>query len=402
MKRSSLSILVLVLLALSACQPSAVPPTETSQQSVSTSIATDIPAPTETLTPTPTETPVLPTETPSATPIPPPVGPSNFPSGVNPLTGLKVSNPELLERRPVAVKIQMFPRNGRPPWGISQADIVFDFIQNGGLTRFNAIFYGKDAEQVGPIRSARLFDRNILEGYKTILTFGGAFSAVMDHLYSSPQWEYLVMEGSQNCPPMCRIEPEGNNYLVADTPGLHEYIQSKDLVDERQNLDGMTFDARVPEGGEPGTELSIRYSISAYTRWDYDPASGSYLRFQDAQEDEGAGEVLEPLTDRLNGQQVSAENVVVLFLGHNIDPPYSPNVMMIGMFGEGDAIAFRDGQAYRLRWMRPTSDSVVYLEYPDGTAFPYKPGVTWYQVVGTSSEVIQGDVGAWRILAYIP
>jgi hypothetical protein len=224
----------------------------------------------------------------------------------------------------------------------------------------------------------------------------------MDHLYGSPQWEYMVMEGSQNCPPMCRIEPEGNNYLVADTSGLHEYIQGKDLEDVRQNLDGMSFDARPQEGGQPGTQLSTRYSISSYNRWDYDPKSGRYLRFQDTQEDEGTGEVLEPLTDRLNGQQVAADNVVVLYLGHNIDPPYGPNVMQIGMFGEGDAIAFRDGQAYRLRWLRPKADSVVYLEYPDGSVFPYKPGVTWYQVIGTSSDVTEGEDGAWRIVSKIP
>jgi hypothetical protein len=296
----------------------------------------------------------------------------------------------------------MFPRNGRPPWGVSLADIVYDFYQNDGLTRLNAIFYSQDAEQIGPIRSARLFDRNILEGYKAILTFGGAFKTVMDHLYGSPQWEYLVMEGSQNCPPMCRIEPEASNYLVADTINMHKYIQGKGLEDGRQNLDGMTFDARTPSGGEAGTQLSTRYSISSYNRWDYDPASGSYLRFQDTVEDEGTGEVLEPLTDRLNGQQVTAENVVVLFLGHNINPPYTPKTVMIGMFGEGDAIAFRDGQAYKLRWVRPTADAVPYLEYPDGTAFPYKPGVTWYQVVGTSSEVTQGDEGAWRIVSKIP
>jgi hypothetical protein len=402
MKPSYLVLLALTILALSACQAAAAPPMGTPTQPPLPSIATFTVTPTETPTPAPTETPILPTETPTATPIPPAVGPSDFPKGVNPLTGLAVSDPENLERRPVAVKIQMFPRAGRPPWGISSADIVFDFVQNGGLTRFNALLYGNDVEQVGPIRSARLFDRNILEGYKTILTFGGAFKTVIDSLYSSPQWEYLVMEGSQNCPPMCRIEPEANNYLVADTVGLHEYIQGKGLEDDRQNLDGMTFDTITPEGGEPGTELSIRYSISAYNRWDYDPDTGRYLRFQDTQEDEGTGEVLEPLIDRLNGQQVTADNVVVLFLGHNIDPPYGPNVMQIGMFGEGDAIAFRDGQAYKVRWMRPQADSVVYLEFPDGTTYPYKPGITWYQVVGTSSQVTQGEEGNWRIVSKTP
>jgi len=390
----------LLILALSACQPAALVEVETPTQVPNTPTSTQ--TPTETITPTATETPPPPTETPTATPIPPPVGPSDFPAGVNPLTGLQVDDSELLLRRPVAVKIQMFPREGRPPWGVSAADIVFDYYQNDGLTRLNAIFYGNDAEQVGPIRSARLFDRNILEGYKAILVFGGAFRTVMDHLYGSAQWEYMVMEGSQNCPPMCRIEPESNNYLITNTQDLHEYIQGKDLEDDQQNLDGMTFDARTPEGGEPGSQLYTRYSISSYNRWDYEPSAGRYLRFQDTQEDEGEGEAYAPLTDRLTDEQIAADNVVVLFLGHNVDPPYGPRVIQIGMFGEGDAVAFRDGRAYKVRWHRPEGSSVVYLKFPDDSSYAFKPGTTWFQVVGTSSPVEQEEEGVWRIKATIP
>ena len=390
----------LAILTVSACQPIATPPVETPTQLLSTPTLTQ--APTETSTPTATPTPPAPTETPTATPIPPPVGPVDFPVGVNPLTGLQVADPDLLQRRPVAVKIQLFPREGRPPWGVSLADIVFDYYQNDGLTRLNAMFYGNNAEQVGPIRSARLFDRNILEGYKAILVFGGAFKAVMDHLYASPQWEYMVMEGSHNCPPMCRVEPESNNYLVTNIEELHTYIQEKDLDDQPQSLDGMSFDSRTPDGGEPGSQVYTRYSISSYNRWDYDPASRRYLRFQDTQEDEGGGEGYAPLTDRLTDEQIAADNVVVLFLGHNIDPPYSPRVVQIGMFGEGDAIAFRDGKAYKVRWHRPEGSAVVYLKFPDDSPYAFKPGTTWFQVVGTSSQVDQEEQGVWRIRFKIP
>jgi hypothetical protein len=223
----------------------------------------------------------------------------------------------------------------------------------------------------------------------------------MDNLYGSPQWEYMVMEGSHNCPPMCRIEPESNNYLVTSTSELHKYIQDQGLEDGKPDLDNMTFDVRPPKGGEPGTQLSTRYSISAYNRWEYDAASGRYLRFQDVQEDEGAGEVYEPLVDRLDGKQAAADNVVVLFLGHNIDPPYTPRTVQIGFFGSGDAIAFRDGQAYRVRWNRPDATAVPYITFPDGSVYAYKPGTTWYQVVGTSSVVTAED-GIWRILSKIP
>ena len=136
--------------------------------------------PTETEPPTevpPTETSIPPTDTPAEPTQPPPVtvfGPNNFPEGINPLTGLQVSNPENLNRRPVAVKIQIFPRGQRPPFGVNSADIVFDYYQNNGITRFHSIFYGENVDQAGPIRSARLFDGQLIKMYKSIFAFGGA------------------------------------------------------------------------------------------------------------------------------------------------------------------------------------------------------------------------------------
>ena len=100
--------------------------------------------------PTPTETPVAsatpqpPTATPSPQPSPtvlyPPegYGPSNFPSNVDPLTGMQAADPTLLDRRPLLIKVQNLPRNSRPQWGLSLADIVFEYYSEEGGTRFAA------------------------------------------------------------------------------------------------------------------------------------------------------------------------------------------------------------------------------------------------------------------------
>ena len=117
--------------------------------------ATPTPTPTPTEIPTSTETPTpLPTETPTLTPTPlyPPegYGPSNFPTDVDPLTGLKVANPALLDRRPMLIKVSNLPRNVRPQWGLSLADIVFEYYTEEGTTRFAALFYGNDADNGRP------------------------------------------------------------------------------------------------------------------------------------------------------------------------------------------------------------------------------------------------------------
>jgi len=354
------------------------------------------PAPTATTTLTPTST-----ATATATLPPQDYGPDNFPAEVNPLTGLPVGNPALLERRPIAVKIQIFPRGQRPPIGISHADIVYDYYQNNGLTRFNAIFYGSDAEQVGPIRSARYFDDHIIQMYKTIFVFGGADSQVINRLFSQAYYNRLVLEGSGNCPALCRVDPNGYNYLVGNTAEISKFAVSKGVDNVRQNLNGMTFQHQPPSNGKPAQQIYNRYSISAYNRWDYDPTSGRYLRFQDTQEDTGTGEVYAPLTDRENGAQIAADNVVILFAAHNVQPGGNTRID-IDLINSGEALAFRNGQVYEVLWNRPTLASVLSLSDQNGQPFPFKPGNTWFQVMGLYTKVDEISPGVWRTENRIP
>jgi hypothetical protein len=368
--------------------PTLPPSTNTSEATMPTSTFTTVPA----------------TPRPAATTTPVALGPHEFPPTVNPLTGQPVSDPNTLNRRPMAIKVQLYPRGQRPVYGVSLADIVYDYYQNDGLTRLNAVFYGNDADRVGPVRSARLFDENIIRMYKSIFAFAGAADYVLTRFYNAEYADRLVTEENNNCPPMCRVDPGGYNFLFTNTRDLSFYILSKGVNNDRQDLDGMTFNSQAPANGQPGEQLFTRYSISAYNRWDYHPASGKYLRYQDTQEDDsGQGEAYAPLGDGLTNQQISADNVVVLFLPHqSAKITGDKDALDIRLSGSGDAIAFRDGLAYQVRWNRPTKDSTLFLTTTDGDPFPFKPGNTWFQVVGISSTAESSPDGVWRIQSQLP
>lgn len=354
-----------------------------------TATPSEAPAPTATPTqaPTPTQTPSYPLEG---------FGPDNFPEDVNPLTGLSVDEVSLLDRRPLAVKIQTFPRSQRPPMGVTQADIVFDYYQNAGLTRLIAIFYGKDAEQAGPIRSARLFDMSVIRMFKAIYGFGGADQRILTRLMSAEFAGRLVNGVARNCPPLCRIDPDGFNYLVANTAGLSEYADEHGINNDRQNLNGLLFKMEAPTEGQAVADIYTRYSISAYNLWQYEASSGKYLRYQDIDEDRGEGEKYGPLVDRENDEQITADNVVVLIVPHEYfqRPPH--DIIEILLSGSGPAYAFRDGQAYEVVWNRPAQEGPLFLTFQDGTRYPFKPGNTWFQVIGGSSLVSQPEDGVYR------
>jgi hypothetical protein len=343
--------------------------------------------------PAPTASPVLtPTEN-APTPLPP---------GTNPLTGLVVADPDLLERRPLGIKVTLFPRDARPQWGLSFADLAFEYYLEHGLTRFFAVFYGNDADKVGPVRSARFFDENLVRMYKSVFVFANADRRVMDPLLESDLLDYLIVERSDNCPPMCRNKYEqGYNNLFTNTQALSQYVsETRKLENERPDLSGMHFSLIPPPGGIPGDTLTTIYSTSSYNRWQYEPDSNRYLRFQETGDHEGETETFTPLTDRLTGDQIAADNVVALMVPHDY---YSktPEIVTMQLWGFGSAYAYRDGRVYKIFWNRATETSVLTLYNPDGTRFALKPGVTFFQVIGQTSKVWQFGKD-WRFEFQIP
>jgi hypothetical protein len=391
-------IFIILLILLSACGSAPTGPAPA---------ASPLPADTETETPTPAETatsPATPTPVPSDTPtflptlVYPPegYGPNNFPADVNPLTGLKAADPALLKRRPLIVKVSNLPRNVRPQWGLSLADIVFEHYTEEGGTRFDAIFYGNDASMVGPIRSGRFIDGQLVRGYKAVFAFGSAYVVELDSFLRSDFANRLVMEAPYT--PLKRYDPNGLDYLVVNTADLTVYATRRG-INGIQNLNNMSFRLAAPAGGQAVTQFFVDYSGAVYNRWDYDLPSGKYLRFSDTADVTNVGETEQfaQLTDRLTKQPLAFDNVVVLLVDHKL---YSPGIYDIKLVGSGDAYAFRDGQAYHVKWQRGDAD-VVSLSNPDGSPFPFKPGTTFFEVIGMGSTVEQSGQ-SWRFTHQMP
>ncbi len=386
-------------------------------------VASNLPAPQPTDTPfIPTPRPFTPTATtyvfelkPSSTPIPtrtpfatleydPGLGPSDFPPGVNPLTGLPVSDPALLERRPMAIKVTNFPRSVRPQYGLTLADHVYEYYLENLITRFIGVFYGNDASRVGPVRSGRFFDEHIVRMYKAIFVFAYADDRVVDPWSESDLRNFLVIEREDNCPPLCRIGSKYNyNTLFADTSALTQYIRDRGTSNDRQNLDGLRFERTVPFTYQLGENISIQYSFVSYNRWEYDPGTRRYVRYQESEDETGGQLQYAPLTDSLTGQPLAADNLIVLLIPHEYYIHTNTTEMVqMDFMGQGNAYAFRDGKVYPIVWQREATDSLVTLIAPNGKPYPLKPGNVWFQVLGQSSEVSQMETGEWRFNFAIP
>jgi hypothetical protein len=399
--------LFLVLL-LTGCVGTAPPPTQPVQAPLSSptaipSLHNTEPTPTAgafefkpTFTPRPTDTPFviddfLPEEG---------YGPKNYPPGINPLTGLEIDNPALLERRPMVIKVTNFPRRVRPQWGLTLADHVYEYYLEDGMTRFVGIFYGQDAERVGPIRSARPFDEHLVRMYKGIFAFGYADRKVYDPLMEMDFYRYLVLQRPDNCPPMCRIGPESDyNTLYTNTAELNQYITDKGLENGRQNLDGLRFRVQPANGRGEVNHVLIRFTRTSHHMWQYEPATSRYVRSQEAESRDLGAEVYEPLFDSLTGERIAADNLIILLVpSEQYFKSNSTDIYNFNLIGAGNAYALRDGRAYKIIWRRPASDSLISLAFENGNSYPLKPGNTWFEVLTATSAYQVESTGVWRFI----
>ncbi len=207
----------------------------------------------------------------------------------------------------------------------------------------------------------------------------------------------------------------GRNSQDINSAGL-TFDQLKGIAEANQkpnrpvNYSGNAFSSTPPEGGQDATQLNVFYAWLNQSYWKYDPVSQAYLRFEDYANPDKVGQFRQS-TDRLTGQPLEFNNVVILFVEHVartstiIDLNMEPGT-------KGRAIVMRDGKLYtNLTWstVNETYERTtglarpVRLRYSDGTPFPLAPGNTWFHIATTNSAVWQpGGAGTWKFRFYAP
>lgn len=308
------------------------------------------------------------------------IGPDEYPDGINPLTGLPVDDPDVLDRRPLIVKIINAPAEVRPQSGLMNADIVWETLIAGGVTRFAAIYYGQDPDYIGPIRSARLSDFELLRIYRALLVYSGMSQGTLEIFLNDPFLIPRAFGGTGPCPALCRY-PETSDKLewtlYGDTLAMRDLAIEKERDTEYEPIYGMAFSGDVPDEGVPVIGVTINYAETTVT-WDYDEDRNVWLRSQDG----------DPHIEALTDEQITATNVLIIEEDHTEQPFVSEGYWGPGNFafstnfiGFGRAILFRDGQFFEGEWQRETQEGVLYYVDASGETMPFKPGNTFVQLV---------------------
>lgn len=308
------------------------------------------------------------------------IGPLTYPAGVNPLTGLPFDDPEAIRRPPLAAKISNAPDLVRPQAGIAQADLVFEHYVEGSLTRFTAFFWTHTPPRVGSIRSARLIDLELPAMYDALFAYSGANAAIQQRITEQP-FAARAFEGVSTGVPLYfrddGIEMPHNMFIVPAEVWARA-IQAG--VNAAPDIRGMLFDATPPTSEQSAAKLTVNYGPDL-VEWTYDAQQGVYRRTVDST----------PHRDANTGAQVTAANVVVLYVRHSDDTaivagewngePYYHTA--IELWGQGIAVLCRDGKRIQGVWMRPgAEDALTFWKDSSLTEMiAFKPGNTWFQIV---------------------
>ena len=291
-----------------------------------------------------------------------------------PLTGQP--SPSAPAEPALSVKIDNAP-TAHPQSGLNQADLVFECLVEGGMTRFLAVYQSHNAVVVGPIRSARPVDGALLRALNGgIFAYSGAATGEIApaKAYSTA---FLISDDS-NPGPFWRTTAAPPENVYSSTAKLRAEAARKGA---HPGLPSALFTyGPLVLGSSPARRVSVVVGRTVAASWVYNGAS--WLRSEN-----GRAHLL------ADGQQVRTTNVVVLGVkvtrsgitdaAGNEDP-------FVLAYGSGAAQVFRNGIVEHGRWSRPSVTDAYTFTSTAGGALTLSPGPTWIELVPESGSVSPG------------
>lgn len=331
-----------------------------------TTVADTEPATTEvveTTVPETTEAPTTPPTTPPTT-----VAATTTTEAVivrMPLTGIPLEFGQTVPDRPALVVKIDNNANARPQSGLNEADIVFEEVVEFG-TRFAAVFHSGNANPVGPIRSGRTQDIDLLSGlHQPLFAWSGGNAGVTRVIAES---DFIDLNPNQYSGLYRR---QGNN----GTP--HNYYSSTDElfaqftpedVGRPTPLFSYLRPGEVPVG-DPGGRAEFAMDANQVL-WEFDPATNLYLRSTDGRAH----------NDELSDRRVDTTNVVIM------ETPYRPSFVDARSpegvtIGGGTAWVLSGGVVRQGFWLRDKAEDGIGLFDANGAAIPLQAGRTWVELM---------------------
>ncbi len=272
-----------------------------------------------------------------------------------------------IDRRAVVVKIDNH-RNARPQAGTMDADLMYEMLVEGGITRFAAVFHQTDLDWIGPVRSGRPTDVGVVKALNAPFQVSGAQGWVLD-IFESHDLTMVYDNGVTTWREPHRTAP---NNLYSSSLLIREYADDRGWEDKSP---GNVFAFGEPtESSTIATEILFDWSSGFNINWNWD--GEKYLRYIGDEphlwvtRDGDEGTVSTPMIVAIVGERTTYHDPV----GNGTSLPTTLTE------GSGDAYVFRDGIVVEGTWQRDSMAEMFTLTIPDGEPLIIPPSKMWIVV----------------------
>ncbi|HQU00269.1 MAG TPA: DUF3048 domain-containing protein [Acidimicrobiales bacterium] len=291
---------------------------------------------------------------------------------IAPLTGLPDPSGLSLKRPALTVKIENTPE-ALPQWGVESADVVYEEIVNGGITRLAAVFNSHAPAKIGPVRSVRPTDTQVVWPLGGIFAFSGGAAYALNSIATVPGLDRVdeSSAGTAMFRDPTRVAPH-NLYAVG--PKLFTFAGTPippPALFQYRSLHGITQGTRASAVSQFVVPFPSIYPVT----WTWNPTSASWDRTLFGQPD---------LTG--TGVRESPKNVIVMFV--NYVNGIGTMSSYANLQGSGTADVFTNGEEVTGTWSRGSSPGDV-VAYRDAKGQPIllTPGQTWVELLNTGTTL---------------
>ncbi|WP_251554494.1 DUF3048 domain-containing protein [Neobacillus muris] len=285
---------------------------------------------------------------------------------VYPLTGIQSETST--DGRAIAVMVNNHPQ-ARPQSGLSKADIVYELIAEGDITRFLAVFQSEKPENIGPVRSARPYYIELAKGLNAFYVAHGYSEDARQMLESNyvDNINGMVYDGTLFKRSSERKAPH-NSYITYENVLKGAEMKKYSMDQTPPSFTFLTDEEKQALSGDQGTSVRIAYSNGGTSNcsYEFDPAAGKYKRFN------GAEQTVELDTN----EPVLVDNVLIIEASHKVVD--SAGHLSIDLESGGKGYLLQMGKINEVNWMNKNGQIVPVI---DGKEAGLVPGKTWVNVV---------------------
>ena len=256
--------------------------------------------------------------------------------------------------------------DARPQIGLEAADLVFEELVEGGLTRYVAVWQSEIPKEIGPIRSIRPMDPEIISPFGGIVAYSGGQPRFVEAMRATGV--YNAIHGQADTADLMFRTPDKiapHNVIVRAAKLVKRHDELRAPRQQFAFAPDVASSTAVREG-EPATKLRMSFSASSQPSWNWSEKTGAYRRGQAGEKDLDS-----------SGKQLTAVNVIVLRVPVGDDG----GVPRTQLVGRGEAWVSSGGSTVRATWSKRSTDGPIRLEDRTGTVVRLAPGNSWIELV---------------------